>query len=456
MGYQWELEIFQTSQAMRTQRTPLSFTHSDPPPPPPPVLPPRAQYIRHRRKVQSVWWVLGNLNPRLAQGTWGTCAGSVNPPIGVASFTVGAAQQPATIKSATYEHDNGLAAQHPRQPCQLPGKPDSDLASGRKQQEIKAIGNSERLAYDIPRLEVETERTSAEQSVELARSQTQPTMPQTKLKTFFMKFGLLTLLSRGRRSKCKNSQSSLITAASDDTRQNDNLSTPSVSDRMDVGEACRYRVAVEKITRVLVTARVEPVRVRCFARTVTLLVTAEMSIADSVHGLADITKFQASPETCIVIEYNGVLGLVRRLRWYECVSDVLNTWENHRLNSLMVVPRCTSGTDQDLDLMYVPRAEHSLPGFCLWLYHHSRKGRWTKRWVMLDNGRLTAYNEPSCNSSAVGQTVCHLLDCDIYGLQASVKRRIRPPAQFCYAIKSQQNISRLRHDKNLIHYFCTH
>ena len=181
-----------------------------------------------------------------------------------------------------------------------------------------------------------------------------------------------------------------------------------------------------------------------------------MSIADSVHGLADITKFQASPETCIVIEYNGVLGLVRRLRWYECVSDVLNTWENHRLNSLMVVPRCTSGTDQDLDLMYVPRAEHSLPGFCLWLYHHSRKGRWTKRWVMLDNGRLTAYNEPSCNSSAVGQTVCHLLDCDIYGLQASVKRRIRPPAQFCYAIKSQQNISRLRHDKNLIHYFCTH
>ncbi|KAF5120945.1 hypothetical protein E5D57_013281 [Metarhizium anisopliae] len=289
---------------------PLSFTHSDPPPQP--VLPPRAQYIRHRRKVQSVWWVPGNLNPRLAQGTWGACAGGVNPPIGVASL---AAQQPATIKSATYEHDNnGLAAQHPRQPCQQPGKPDSDLASGRRQQEIKAIGNSERLAYDIPRLEVETERTSAEQSVELARSQT--TMPQTKLKTFFMKFGLLTLLSRGRRSKCKNSQSPLITAASDDTCQNDNLSTPSVSDRVDVGEAF----------------------------------TAEMSIADSVHGLADITKFQASPETCIVIEYNGVLGLVRRLRWYECVQDVLNTWENHRLNSLMVVPRCTSGTDQDLDL----------------------------------------------------------------------------------------------------------
>lgn len=183
-----------------------------------------------------------------------------------------------------------------------------------------------------------------------------------------------------------------------------------------------------------------------------------MSIADGVHGLADITnKFQASPETCIVIEYNAVLGLVRRLRWYECVQDVVNTWENQSLNCFIVVPRCTSGTDQDLDLGHVPRAHHPLPGFCLWLYHRSRKGRWTKRWVMLDNGRLTAYNEATCNASAVGQTVCDLLACDIYGLQASVKGRIRPPAQFCYAIKTQQNISRrLGHDKNLIHYFCTH
>ncbi|KID59370.1 hypothetical protein MBR_10618, partial [Metarhizium brunneum ARSEF 3297] len=177
--------------------TPLGFTHSDPPLPP--VLPPRAQNIRHSRKVQSVWWVPDNRNPRLAQGT---CAGGVNPPIGVVSS---AAQQRATIPSATYEHEKGLAAQHPRQPYQQPGKPDSDLASGRRQQEIKAIDNSQRLAYDIPRLEVEPERTPAEQSVELARSQTQPTMPQTKLKNFFMKFGLLTLLSRGRWSKCKNS-----------------------------------------------------------------------------------------------------------------------------------------------------------------------------------------------------------------------------------------------------------
>lgn len=213
--------------------------------------------VSFSREVQSVWWVPGSLNLKLAQ----TCAGtSVNPQTGAMTSpaTCTYTQQPTTIKSATYKHNDDLAAQHAQQPCQPPENPHSYLASGRGQQEIKAIANSERLAYDVPQLEVGAERTSAKQSVQLARCQTQPTiMPRTELKTFFMKFDLLTLLSQGRRPKCKNSQSPLVTAASDDACQNDNLSTPSVPDRGHVGEACRYTVAVEKITCAPVTARVE-------------------------------------------------------------------------------------------------------------------------------------------------------------------------------------------------------
>lgn len=197
---------------------------------------------------------------------------------------------------------------------------------------------------------------------------------------------------------------------------------------------------------------------RCLSSTITLPVTADTSPVDILRASAEMTEHHISPATCVVIECYFVLGLERRLRRYERVRDVLNSWDSDQQNSLLILPCDSAKDDQDLDLGNVPRTQDPPPGFCVQLHHSSRPGKWSKRWVtLLDNGQMFASKRPGAGPWDKDSTVvCHLSDFDVYAPKESeMRRNLKPPKKFCYAIKSQQKTFVFPNGENFVHFFCT-
>ena len=160
----------------------------------------------------------------------------------------------------------------------------------------------------------------------------------------------------------------------------------------------------------------------------------------------------------MVIEAYLVLGLERRLRRYERIRDVMNTWDQDTENILQIVSCDGSRDDRDLDIGTVPRSDSPLSGFHLQLYHSSQPGKWNKRWVTLqDNGQMYASKRPDAipgDKDLVA--LCHLSDFDIYSPKESeIRTSLKPPKRFCYAVKSQQRTIVFPHGDNFVHFFCS-
>ena len=153
-----------------------------------------------------------------------------------------------------------------------------------------------------------------------------------------------------------------------------------------------------------------------------------------------------------------MLGMERRLRHYERVRDVMNSWDRDQQNTLLVLSYDSPEDVSDLELSSVPKTEDPPTGFTFQMYHSARPGKWNKRWVtLLDNGQIfaakRAESKPTDKDSAV---LCHLSDFDIYTPKESETRRhIRPPKKFCYAVKSQQKTNLFPNGENFVHFFST-
>ena len=203
------------------------------------------------------------------------------------------------------------------------------------------------------------------------------------------------------------------------------------------------------------------ITVRCLSSTITLPVTADTSPVDILHASAvEMTTQHIDPATCVVIECYLVLGLERRLRRYERLRDVLNSWDKDLQNSLLIMPRDSAKDNQDLDLdlASVPRTEALPTGFCVQLHHSSRPGKWNKRWVtLLDNGQMFASKRADAGPSDKDTMIlCHLSDFDIYTpKEGEMRRNLKPPKKVCYAIKSQQKTFVFPNGENFVQFFCT-
>ncbi|KAG5985515.1 hypothetical protein E4U43_006028, partial [Claviceps pusilla] len=200
--------------------------------------------------------------------------------------------------------------------------------------------------------------------------------------------------------------------------------------------------------------------VRCLSSTINLPVTADTSPLDILTAAAEMTRHQLTPTTCVIIECYTVLGLERRLRRYERIRDVMNSWDRDLQNSLLIMS-CDTTTPNDghhLDMESVPRTEEPPGGFSIQMHHSSRPGKWNKRWVtLLDNGQIYAaksVNAQPCDKES--SVLCHLTDFDIYTPKESeMRRHLRPPKRFCYAIKSQQKTVVFPNGENFVHFFST-
>lgn len=330
--------------------------------------------------------------------------------------------------------------------------------------------SSSGLADEVARLEAETDRILAEQKKrDLARLKKELVTPPPKAKRQIL--DKLTFFSRGKRSAPASSQpatpstivSAIFSPAFSHTSRESSIEEDALSPSLVPTADMSFIEPGGKGIVPQIDAPVSAINggerrviVRCFSSTINLPVTADTSSIDILNSTASMTRHHISPTTSIIVECYFVLGLERRVRRYESIRDIMNSWDRDQQNSLLVMPCDGPKSDQDLDLSTVPRTEEPPSGFSLQMHHSSRPGKWNKRWVtLLDNGQIYAAKsanvQPSDKESVV---LCHLTDFDIYAPKESeLRRSLKPPKQFCYAIKSQQKTVVFPDGENFVHFF---
>lgn len=146
------------------------------------------------------------------------------------------------------------------------------------------------------------------------------------------------------------------------------------------------------------------------------------------------------------------------MRRYERVRDVMNSWDRDQQNSLLIVSFQTPQDDADLNIASVPQTEDPPTGFTFQLHHSCRPGKWNKRWVtLMDNGQIFASKRPDSKSTDKDSAVLgHLSDSDIYvPKEGQMKRHLKAPKTYCYAVKSQHKTTLFPDGENFVHFFST-
>lgn len=175
-------------------------------------------------------------------------------------------------------------------------------------------------------------------------------------------------------------------------------------------------------------------------------------------GFSQSTNNPISTATSTIVEHYVHLGLERRLRRYERVQEILNSWDRDAQNTLLILPPDTLESIKDLDISSVPRTEQPPRGFILQMHHSKKPGKWNKRYItLLEGGQIFSSKKADPNPSDKDViTLCHLSDFDIYTPnEAHVKKHLKSPKKYCYAIKSQYKMANFAINEGFVHYFCT-
>ncbi|KAI5261240.1 hypothetical protein E4T47_09476 [Aureobasidium subglaciale] len=197
------------------------------------------------------------------------------------------------------------------------------------------------------------------------------------------------------------------------------------------------------------------VRVECNGTSIELPVCPTTSASDLIASAANCLSQNINLKTSILLEDYQSIGITRPFRRYEYVADVMNSWDEDRVNSLQIVPaRAVMSDPSALSAANVPREKPRETSF---LMHHSQKpGTWNKRLITIrqDGQLLAAKPNKVTETSNIG----HLTDFDIYNPTARyLSKVLKPPKKICYAVKSQQKPSLFLKDSKsvYVHFFST-
>lgn len=200
--------------------------------------------------------------------------------------------------------------------------------------------------------------------------------------------------------------------------------------------------------------------VRCRHHTFYLDVTPETTTVDILAQTSKRMTYdlEISPSTCVVVESYIPLGLERRLRRYEHIRDVMNSWDQDSQNCLVVTVAGPEDDNRDLDVASVPASEQPPSGFQLYMYHSNRPGKWNKRWVtLLENGQIICAKKANVQAADKdASSLCRLSDYDMYTpTEAQMRKHLKPPKKYCFAVKSQQKTTVFMNTENFVQLFCT-
>jgi hypothetical protein len=193
------------------------------------------------------------------------------------------------------------------------------------------------------------------------------------------------------------------------------------------------------------------------ASSVTLTVVPDTTPVDILCLSASLMTYKINPASSIVIEQFLQLGLERRLRRYELIRDVMNSWDKDNMNCVLVLPCDVPENDKDLSIDAVPRGDVCPYNFTLQLYHCAKIGKWNKRYItLLENGQMFASKKPgAAPTDKDSSTLCHMSDFDIYTpTENQIRKVLKPPKKYCYAVKSQQKTRVFPTGENFVHFFC--
>ncbi|EKD13413.1 uncharacterized protein L3040_002728 [Drepanopeziza brunnea f. sp. 'multigermtubi'] len=198
------------------------------------------------------------------------------------------------------------------------------------------------------------------------------------------------------------------------------------------------------------------VNVRCKQSSIALPVTPETTPVELIYASANVMSHHIIPSNTILLEAYTQLGLERRLRRYEHIRDVMNSWDRDTQNALLLTRSDSPKFDTDLEASSVPQ---EAPGDLTFpLYHSQGRGKWNRRLVyILSSGQMfTSKKEAAKISDKDSLTICHLSDFDIYTpTPQKIRKELKPPKRYCYAVKSQQKLTLFLSNENFVHFFCS-
>jgi hypothetical protein len=201
---------------------------------------------------------------------------------------------------------------------------------------------------------------------------------------------------------------------------------------------------------------VQRILVRCKQSSINLPVTPETTPIDLAYSSANILSQGVTPSAAILLESYTQLGLERRIRRYEHVRDIMNSWDRDTQNALILEASDSPGFDYDLDASSVPKEcpEDTM----VYMYHSQKRGKWNKRHItLLSTGQIFLSKKQGAKiTDKDSLSICHLSDFDIYTPTLQQLRKVlRPPKKHCYAIKSQQRTTMFLNTENYVHFFNT-
>lgn len=184
-------------------------------------------------------------------------------------------------------------------------------------------------------------------------------------------------------------------------------------------------------------------------------------------------KLPVAPAASNLHECCSPHGIERRLRRYERIQEVLNSWPQNTRNSLVIRHACGPYNDKDLDISFVPLSK-TPSTVTLQLHHCSRPGKWHKRWVtLLCDGQILSSKKADFSPAEKDcQVLCDLSCYDMYtpmdepailldegrfskSPQLSPIQSLNPPKRWVLAVKSQERPTTALENINYVHFFCT-
>ncbi|KAK4179830.1 hypothetical protein QBC36DRAFT_206105 [Triangularia setosa] len=200
----------------------------------------------------------------------------------------------------------------------------------------------------------------------------------------------------------------------------------------------------------------DSVTIVCRNDFVDVAITRETTAHDILVELKSLGQLAELSSGVIVEQYNA-LYLERPLRRQERLHDVVGSWSPESRNTL-ALSHDARQRDMKLDLEDAPKTREAPPGFCLQMYHQSSKRKWGKRHITLsENGKMIASKSPNPKHGDKDVVaLCHLSDYDMYNpTEATMRRHLKPPKRYCYAMKSQERINTFLNTEKYVQYLCT-
>jgi hypothetical protein len=198
------------------------------------------------------------------------------------------------------------------------------------------------------------------------------------------------------------------------------------------------------------------VLIRCKESSINLPITPETTPVDIIYSAANIMTQNITVSTAILLESYTQLGLERRIRRYEHVRDIMNSWDRDTQNALILQNSDSPNHDHDLEVRSVPR--EAPKDVTVNMYHSQKPGKWNKRYItLLSSGQIFMSKKSGAKPSDKDVlSLCHLTDFDIYTPTPQQLRKVlKPPKKHCYAIKSQQKTNMFLSTENFVHFFNT-